>query len=211
MEFIEGKTIDPIQDPSILILTAKTQAKLHKKDGRNISEKIRAHGHSAESHNFEGRIKWLVEKANKYSGFSEAVKWLLDNRPNEPIIPNIIHGDFHPLNLLVKDGEVAAILDWSGFMVGDPMYGLGWTKALFIATGKPELPEDVFNNMIQQYFSTYEKLHLIDYDKLDYFVVYRLVRALIEGKEGQEIWTHPVIVSNILEEIRCLIGIEIKL
>ena len=210
MEFIEGETIDPIEDPSVLNLTAKTQAKLHLKDGRNISEKIGAHGHSAESHNFDGRINWLIEKANKYSGFDEVVRWLVDNRPSEPIIPRIIHGDFHPMNLLVKDGEVAAILDWSGFMVGDPMYGLGWTKALFIAVVKPELPEDVFNNLIQLYSEAYESIHHIDYDKLDYFVVYRLVRALIEGKEGQEVWARPVIVSNIIEEIKDMIGIEIK-
>ena len=27
--------------------------------------------------------------------------------------------------MILKDGEVIAILDWSGFMVGDPMAGLG--------------------------------------------------------------------------------------
>ena len=62
MEFVEGKTIDPIEDLNVLVLTAKTQAMLHMKDGKRISEKIMAHGHSVESHNFDGRIKRLKEK-----------------------------------------------------------------------------------------------------------------------------------------------------
>jgi aminoglycoside phosphotransferase (APT) family kinase protein len=210
MEFAEGETIDPTIDPSVLVLTAKTQAKLHLKDGRNISKRIRAHGHSVESHRFDGRINWVIEKSKKYSGFDEVMKWLVDNRPVGPHIPRIIHGDFHPMNLLVKDGEVSAILDWSGFMVGDPMYGLGWTKALFIATGKPELPEDVFNNLVRMYTEVYESIHPIDFNKVDYFVVYRLVRALIEGKEGQEIWTRSDIVKNILMEIQEMTNINIQ-
>jgi aminoglycoside phosphotransferase (APT) family kinase protein len=210
MEFIEGETIDPIIDPSVLVLTAKTQAKLHLKDGRNISRKILAQGHSAESHSVDGRLKWVIEKSKKYSGFDDVMKWLIDNRPDEPQVPRIIHGDFHLMNLLVMDGEVAAILDWSGFTVGDPMYGLGWTKALFIATGKPELPEDVFNNLVKLYAESYESIHPIDYDKVDYFVVYRLVRALFEGKEGQEIWTRSDIVQNIIMEIREMTEIYIE-
>jgi aminoglycoside phosphotransferase (APT) family kinase protein len=209
MEYVEGETIDPIEYPSVLVLTAKTQAMLHTKDGKRISEKIMAHGHSAESHNFDGRIKRLKEKRKKYPELDEAIKWLIDNRPPDPKQPKIIHGDFHPMNLLVKDGKVSAILDWSGFMVGDPMYGLGWTKALFIATGKPQLSENTFNQLIQLYTEAYESIHPIDYSKMEYFAVFRLVRALIEGKDGQEVWTQPIIVDNILREIKKMTGIQI--
>lgn len=211
MDYVEGEAIDPKDDPSILILTAKTQAMLHLKEGKKISEQIMAHGHSASSHNFDGRINGIVEKGKAYSGLDEVVKWLIDNRPSEPITPKIIHGDMHPMNLLVKDGEVTAILDWSGFMVGDPMYGLGWTKGLLIAAGKPELSEDVFNQFIQMYTDAYESIHPIDYRKMEYYAVYRLVRALVEGKEGQEVWTRPVIVNNIIKEIKEMTGILVQI
>ena len=211
MDYVEGEAIDPGDDPSVLVLTAKTQAMLHLKEGKKISEKIIAQGHSAGSHNYEGRINWLVNHAEEYPSIGAAVKWLIENRPNEPETPSVIHGDFHPMNLLVKDGEVNAILDWSGFMVGDPMYGLGWTKALFIATGKHELPEDVFNQLVQMYIDAYESIHPIDYAKMDYYVVFRLVRALLEGKEGQEVWTRPYIVKNIVKEIKEMTGILVQI
>jgi aminoglycoside phosphotransferase (APT) family kinase protein len=208
MEFIEGSAIDPGDDPSILVLTAKTQAMLHQKDGRNISERIMALGHSRGSHTLEGRIRWIVDNGMKYNGLQEAVQWLVDNRPLEPDVPRMIHGDFHPMNLMVKDGEVISILDWSGFMVGDPMYGLGWTKALIIATAKHEMPPDVFNMLVGSYMDAYESISTIDHAKLEYYVVYRLVRALIEGKEGQTIWTRSDIVSNIIQELEGKIGIS---
>lgn len=207
MEFVEGNAIDPGDDPSILSLTGKTQAQLHLKDGRRISKKIMEHGHSKSSHVFDGHFGWVQRNGGKYDGLSEVIRWLVDNRPPEPEIPSIIHGDFHPLNLMVKDGEIEAILDWSGFMVGDPMYGLGWTKALFIATAKHELPEDVFNQFVKMYLDGYESVRPIDAEKMDYYVVYRLVRALIEGQEGQEIWRRPDIVENILDEVKALTGI----
>ncbi len=211
MDYVEGEAVDPGVDPSILVLTAKTQAMLHLKEGKKMSEKIIAQGHSPGSHNFDGRINWLVNHAKEYPSLDEAVKWLVENRSVEPETKSIIHGDFHPMNLLVNDGEVNAILDWSGFMIGDPMYGLGWTKALFIATGKSELPEDEFNQLVQMYIDAYESVRPIDYAKVDYYVVYRLVRALLEGKEGQEVWTRPIIVKNIIKEIKEMTGILIQL
>lgn len=211
MDYVEGEAIDPGVDPSVLVLTATTQAMLHLKEGKKISEKIIAQGHSAGSHNYDGRINWLVNHAEGYPEIGAAVKWLIENRPVEPETPSLIHGDFHPMNLLIKDGEVNAILDWSGFMVGDPMYGLGWTKALFIATGKSELPEDVFNQLVQSYIDAYESIHPIDYEKMDYYVVFRLVRALLEGKEGQEVWTRPNIVKNIVNEIKEMTDILVQI
>lgn len=210
MDFIEGEAVDPADDPNILVLTAKTQAMLHLKNGTRISEKIRAKGHSLGSHTFDGRMAWLVKYAKKYPYLQEVSGWVIDNRPPEPEIPRIIHGDFHPMNLLFKDGEVQAILDWSGFMVGDPMYGLGWTKALFIATAKHEYPEDVFDKLLSTYTESYESINPIDNDKVDYYVAYRLVRALIEGKEGQEVWTKPEIVGNIVKELKQLTGIHVE-
>ena len=140
MDYVEGEAIDPGDDPSVLVLTAKTQAMLHLKEGKKISEKILAQGHSAGSHNYDGRINWLVNHAEEYPSIGAAVKWLIENRPDEPETPSVIHGDFHPMNLLVKDGEVNAILDWSGFMVGDRLWYHVVILIKVCAPGKHELP-----------------------------------------------------------------------
>lgn len=43
--------------------------------------------------------------------------------------PVLVHADLHPLNLLVRDGALAAVIDWGGFGAGDPALDLicGWT------------------------------------------------------------------------------------
>jgi aminoglycoside phosphotransferase (APT) family kinase protein len=147
----------------------------------------------------------------KYPGLEDLVKWLIENRPPEPEKNVIVHGDFHPMNLLVKDGKVSTILDWSGFMVGDPMYDLGWTKALLLATAKHETPPEVLDRFIEVYMESYESISPIDYEKLDYYVVYRLVRALFEGKEGQVYWTKKEIVDNITGVLKEMTGIKVHL
>lgn len=43
--------------------------------------------------------------------------------------PVAVHADLHPLNLLVRDGALAAVIDWGGVAAGDPALDLicGWT------------------------------------------------------------------------------------
>jgi aminoglycoside phosphotransferase (APT) family kinase protein len=47
------------------------------------------------------------------------LRWLMDHQPGAPQDPRIIHLDFHPLNLMVSNRHIKAILDWSDADVGD--------------------------------------------------------------------------------------------
>lgn len=44
-------------------------------------------------------------------------------------VPVPVHADLHPLNLLTREGALAAVIDWGGFGAGDPALDLicGWT------------------------------------------------------------------------------------
>ena len=57
-------------------------------------------------------------------------QWLRKNPPtrHEPVV---VHGDFRHGNVIVRDGHLAAVLDWELAHVGDPLEDLGWicTKA----------------------------------------------------------------------------------
>jgi hypothetical protein len=114
------------------------------------------------------------------------------------------------MNMLVKEGKVVAILDWSGFIVGDPMAGLGWTLALFIATAKHSVPKDRFEELLGLYQSEYEKIQVIDHKKVEYFIAFRLAMALLEGMDGQEWWAQPEIVRTIVNELKERTGIKVK-
>jgi len=209
MDFVEAEAIDPLKDLDNLKIAARTQAELHQIDGKPISEAILALGHSARSHSIEGRIEWLLRRAEKYPQLEELFQWVVDNKPQLPEKVSVVHGDFHLGNMLLKDGKVVAILDWSGFQVGDPMAGLGWTLALYISNAKHDFPPEVFEKLIQAYVEEYEKISPVNRDTMDYFITFRLAMALLEGLDGQEWWTQPKIVNTIRSEIKERTGITV--
>ena len=47
----------------------------------------------------------------------------------------LLHGDFWPENLLWRDGDIVAVLDWEDAAIGDPMADLAGACAELAATG----------------------------------------------------------------------------
>jgi aminoglycoside phosphotransferase (APT) family kinase protein len=67
---------------------------------------------------------WLAQLQNRAAPASPAIavvgKWLRENVPREDARACLIHCDFGPHNILVKNGSVSAILDWESARIGDP-------------------------------------------------------------------------------------------
>ncbi|MGB3722982.1 MAG: phosphotransferase family protein [Pacificimonas sp.] len=57
-----------------------------------------------------------------------ARRWLLANLPPDPKRACVVHGDYRRGNFLVRDGRIAAILDWEMVHVGDPLEDLAWAS-----------------------------------------------------------------------------------
>lgn len=53
------------------------------------------------------------------------IAWLRDNAPRSERTV-LVHADFKPGNVLVRDGDVTALLDWELAHLGDPLEDLGW-------------------------------------------------------------------------------------
>ena len=58
-----------------------------------------------------------------------AAAWLHDNLPSPPQRTVLVHGDFRPANVLVRDGALHVLLDWELAHLGDPLDDLGWYTA----------------------------------------------------------------------------------
>lgn len=54
-----------------------------------------------------------------------AIGWMRDNAPRSERTV-LVHADFKPGNVLVRDGDVSALLDWELAHLGDPLEDLGW-------------------------------------------------------------------------------------
>jgi aminoglycoside phosphotransferase (APT) family kinase protein len=51
---------------------------------------------------------------------------LLDRLARPPHAPALVHGDVGPAHILVLDGTVSGVIDWSDAHVGDPAIDLAW-------------------------------------------------------------------------------------
>ena len=63
--------------------------------------------------------------------FNANLKWLEARRDSVPCVqPTIIHYDFHPANILIREDGSAVVIDWSQFDVSDRRFDLAWTMLL---------------------------------------------------------------------------------
>ncbi len=93
--------------------------------------------------------RWLAELASYddltgYPGPAigdvQAVATWLEKRVPDRWTPGILHGDFHPCNVMFRRDEpaVAAIVDWEMCTIGDPLLDLGWLVATWDLPGAPD-------------------------------------------------------------------------
>jgi aminoglycoside phosphotransferase (APT) family kinase protein len=68
-----------------------------------------------------GRVELEPQPALRFG-----IRWLRDHVPEPPERVVLVHGDFRPANILVRDGDVEALLDWELAHLGDPVDDLGW-------------------------------------------------------------------------------------
>ena len=58
------------------------------------------------------------------SHMDELIPWLSANVPPE-CVPAVVHGDFRLGNMIAKDGDIRAVLDWELCTLGDPLADVG--------------------------------------------------------------------------------------
>ncbi len=61
--------------------------------------------------------------------FDAGLNWLHSQRP-KPAAACLCHGDLHPQNLMLADGEVTAVLDWTNARIAEPILDVVYTAQL---------------------------------------------------------------------------------
>jgi aminoglycoside phosphotransferase (APT) family kinase protein len=76
------------------------------------------------------RTRRLVTRSSK-PGFLPVLDWLETRKHQVPRArPSVVHGDFHPDNILVRDTGSACVIDWTQIDVSDARLDLAWTLVL---------------------------------------------------------------------------------
>jgi aminoglycoside phosphotransferase (APT) family kinase protein len=83
-------------------------------------------GSGAELERYERFLRW-AEDGQPHALARDAVAWLDRNRPAAPARGcTLVWGDARLSNLVFRDFEVVAVLDWEMASIGDPLLDLGW-------------------------------------------------------------------------------------
>ncbi len=211
MEFIEGEPLTPDTPVDIPVILGKTQATLHNLDLTPIEKALKERGINEDRYRLDGKLKRLRDRIREgaHDWLEEGMRWLIENKPLEPRRLSVIHGDFHPMNLMMKDGEITGVLDLPNFQLCDSAMDVGFTLVLATVAEKELLPADEWERIIKQYLDAYREVRPLDERNIPYYKVLRCIMALREGADGQESWTKPQVVKNLTDEIFEITGIKI--
>ena len=212
MQYMVGtRMIDTPRDDSPELL-ARSQNQLHIIDADPIITTLATQGFKEERFTLPGRLQWIqrqiLEKDCPW--LQPGLTWL---QQNEPRIPKLVicHGDFHPINILIDEGKISGILDWSSFQISDPAHDVASTKVIGSILAPILVPGAIAPDYIERYLAAYQALRPLDTDTLQYFEVVRLIQGLLDGIDGQPIWRHRDIVASIGTALQAYTGLDIRI
>jgi len=210
MDYMPGDILPMVFGPDTNIVLGKTHAALHNANSIRINEDLIAEGFGGRQHSIEGKLDWLLEECEHLPWLENVVRWLMENRPSECDFPSICHGDFHPGNLLAKDGVVSAILDWSCCQISDPVMDVASTLVVFNAATKHLIPAFDSNIETRKYLDAYKSERDLDKQYLEYYQVLGCAIALFAGTIGVLVWTQPPIQKELIDIIYNFTGIHVE-
>lgn len=192
MHRIEGRTLldaalgAPLTLPRAPGLFARTHAQLHAIDPLPVIQALQRADVPLRASGLDDlldRIGREVESPGM-ERMRPAFAWLQGNRPAE-VSTALLHLDFHPLNVLVEDGSVTGVIDWSGFLVGDPASDVATTTVLLTCGPLDVSPllkwpmELVRRWFAWRYLAAYQRAHPIPKATLGYYRALRCYSAMV--------------------------------
>jgi aminoglycoside phosphotransferase (APT) family kinase protein len=140
MERIEGQELWSLLSSSsaqkqqeLLTLFCELFVRLHTLDWRPFVDDIARY---AGGGRYAFIDQWLSAARGSLKRFPRSdlhplVEWLEKRRNQAPCLqPSLVHGDFHPSNVLRRDDGSVAVIDWTGLRVSDARFDLAWTLIL---------------------------------------------------------------------------------
>ena len=206
------------------VVLADVLAQLHRLDAGPLVQRLAAG--DAPRPDVDGILRSLRSTAEvlERPALAACTAWLADHRPATDS-DVICHGDLHPFNVLVADGDELTVLDWSAAVIAPRAYDVGFTS-LMLAEPPLMVPpflrpviRRVGKALSTRFIRQYEARAgvRVDADVLAWYQGLICVRALTEvagwaaagtlvGREG-----HPWVINEgaLIERLAQLTGITV--
>ncbi|MDF2629692.1 MAG: dihydroorotate dehydrogenase [Symbiobacteriaceae bacterium] len=169
--FLVMERVPGVPEPALAVFV-KLLYDLHQMDWRPLVGKGLHWQTPAEAEATFG-LGWLAGTIEQY-GFAEAFRpvltWLNDRSGQVEQQPAVVHGDFHPLNVLGTEAGEASVIDWGSAAVADPRVDVANAMIMAFVLGQPHL--------IPEILAGYEAVAGRPLEDLEYFQVLILTRRL---------------------------------
>jgi len=106
---------------------------------------------------------------------TELLFWLKANAPETRRLA-FVHGAYRTGNLVIKDDEIAAIIDWELQVIGDPMYDVAYVLSNLNSEGSPLLSCVVEREFFLDYYQQLTGL-TIDLEVCRYYEILYMMRS----------------------------------
>jgi aminoglycoside phosphotransferase (APT) family kinase protein len=216
MELMLGQPMFNMPIENVPDMLAKAHLHLHSIDVESVCKSLDVAGIRQDRYSIEDRLSWLVDRIESpgFEWLQPGLRWIVANRPENPDRLVVCHGDFHGNNILIQEGEVSGVLDWSGFLVGDPAYDIGIIKVLGTVVAPSlfsEVPEAYWVQFFNRYYDSYQRECPLDPVRVEYYEVFRCLRALLEGAEGHAAFCHPEIMRRLSDHFEKITSVRLTL
>ena len=91
---------------------AELHRKLHQIDSEPMRAALEALSPGSNSHTPAGKLQRAIDLVSPNGIEARRAGELLQTQQPQVSHPVICHGDFHPLNVMVDQGNVTGVLDW---------------------------------------------------------------------------------------------------
>jgi aminoglycoside phosphotransferase (APT) family kinase protein len=204
MERLAGRPMLDARRLGVASVLVEMQLRLHALDAEVLLQALDREGQasstaggppiSREVASFEGHLARLERRIAHGSlrGLENAMAWLSDHRPTDERRRVICHGDFHPLNILMKDGRVTGVIDWPNVIVADPAFDVASTRVILglVPVGLLGVPPaqrglvDLGRRiLVARYVSGYRRRQPLDAARLAYYEALACMRGLVRTAE----------------------------
>ncbi|ETX01030.1 MAG: hypothetical protein ETSY1_09015 [Candidatus Entotheonella factor] len=175
--------IEQTEEAAVKVITwlAKIHTQLHQIPSGLVIAAVEKAGFPRDRFSMAARLRDLSRYVEDpvLVGLKPVFDWLVRHRPVEQEVPVVCHGDLHPGNIMVADGKVTGVIDWSGPAFADPELDVAATLTVIkVAAGElePQL-RPFLGPMAALYLKLYQENAPIDLDKVGYYEALRCFRT----------------------------------